>query len=221
MIPADIQSVPLFKGLSRNEVEKFINFTGTTFKSYPRGERILEAFAPNANLGIIITGEAQILTLDWLGNETVGHVIDSGALFGSVSAILGEDLIATSVRLTTEATVMWIPYRSLLIAGPNLGRTHGIVMKNLLETFSRKNVLMMQKVELLSQKTLRERVILYLIQREKRQESEWVKVPGRVQLAKELECNRSALTREISQMQNEGLVEVDGKLMKLNKEKIS
>ena len=221
MIPADIQNVPLFKGLARSEIEKFINFTGTTFKSYPRGERILEAFAPNANLGIIVTGEAQILSLDWLGNETVGHVIDSGALFGSVSAILGEDLIATSVRLTTEATVMWIPYRSLLIAGPNLGRTHGIVMKNLLETFSRKNVLMMQKVELLSQKTLRERVILYLIQREKRQESEWVKVPGRVQLAKELECNRSALTREISQMQNEGLVEVNGRTMKLNKDKIS
>ncbi|MBR3746462.1 MAG: Crp/Fnr family transcriptional regulator [Selenomonadaceae bacterium] len=221
MIPADVQTVPLFKGLSRVEIEKFVNFTGTTFKSYPRGERILEAFAPNANLGIIVTGEAQILSLDWLGNETVGHVIDSGALFGSVSAILGEDLIATSVRLTTESTVMWIPYRSLLIAGPTLGRTHGIVMKNLLETFSRKNVLMMQKVELLSQKTLRERVILYLIQREKRQESEWVKVPGRVQLAKELECNRSALTREISQMQNEGLVEVNGRTMKLNKDKIS
>lgn len=221
LIPADVQTVPLFKGLSRVEIEKFVNFTGTTFKSYPRGERILEAFAPNANLGIIVTGEAQILSLDWLGNETVGHVIDSGALFGSVSAILGEDLIATSVRLTTESTVMWIPYRSLLIAGPTLGRTHGIVMKNLLETFSRKNVLMMQKVELLSQKTLRERVILYLIQREKRQQSEWIKVPGRVQFAKELECNRSALTREISHMETEGLLEVNGRLMKLNKDKIS
>ena len=221
MIPADFQNVPLFKGLSQPEVEKFVKFTGTTFKNYPRGERILEAFAPNANIGIIVTGEAQILSLDWLGNENVGHVIESGAMFGTVSAILGEDLIATSVRLTTEATIMWIPYRSLLIAGPKLGRTHGIVMKNLLETFSRKNVLMMQKVELLSQKTLRERVILYLIQREKRQQSEWVKVPGRVQLAKELECNRSALTREISQMQTDGIVEVDGKLMRLHKEKIS
>ena len=221
MIPADVQNVPLFKGLSRSEIEKFVNFTGTTFKNYPRGERILEAFAPNANLGIIVTGEAQILSLDWLGNETVGHVIDSGAIFGSVSAILGEDLIATSVRLTTDSTIMWIPYRSLLIAGPILGRTHGVVMKNLLEAFSRKNVLMMQKVELLSQKTLRERVILYLIQREKRQMSDWVKVPGRVQFAKELECNRSALTREIAQMQSKGLVEVDGRRMKLNKDNIT
>jgi len=221
LIPADVHTVPLFKGLTTLEVEKFIKSTGTTFKSYPRGERILEAFAPNANIGVIVSGEAQILSLDWLGNETVGHTIDSGAIFGTVSAILGEDVIATSVRLTTDSLIMWIPYRSLLISSPQLGRIHGVVMRNLLEAFSRKNVLMMQKVELLSQKTLRERVILYLIQREKRQQSDWVKVPGRVQFAKELECNRSALTREIAQMQSKGLVEVDGRRMKLNKDNIT
>ena len=218
MTGEELQGVPLFKDLLPDEIEKFMKFTGTTIKRYHRGERVLEAFVPNANIGIIVSGEAQILSLDRLGNETVGHTLESGAMFGTVSAILGEDLIAASVQLTTDAVIMWLPYRSLLIAGPKLGRMHGIVMKNLLETFSRKNVLMMQKVELLSQKTLRERVILYLMQRERRQQSEYVKVPGRVQLAKELECNRSALTREISQMQAEGLVECGERCMKLNKE---
>ena len=220
MTGAELQGVPLFKDLLPNEIETFVKFTGTTVKRYPRGERVLEAFAPNANIGIIVSGEAQILSLDRLGNETVGHSIESGAMFGTISAILSEDLVATSVQLTTDATIMWIPYRSLLIAGPALGRIHGIVMKNLLETFSRKNVLMMQKVELLSQRNLRERVILYLLQREHRQKTEFVKVPRRVQFAKELECNRSALTREIVQMQAEGLIECDGNWMRLNKEMI-
>ena len=217
----DLQDVPLFKDLRPKEIELFMKFTGTTVKQYPRGERVLEAFLPNANIGVIVSGEAQILSLDRLGNETVGHSLDSGAMFGTVSAILGEDLIATSVQLITDAVILWVPYRALLIAGPKLGRMHGIVMKNLLETFSRKNVLMMQKVELLSQKNLRERIILYLLQRERRQQSERVKVPGRVQLAKELECNRSSLTREISLMQADGLVEVGDKWMRLNKDKLS
>ncbi|MBQ3434160.1 MAG: Crp/Fnr family transcriptional regulator [Selenomonadaceae bacterium] len=220
MTGEELRGVPLFKDLLPDEIEKFVKFTGTTVKRYPRGERVLEAFAPHANIGIIVSGEAQILSLDRLGNETVGHSIESGAMFGTVSAILGEDLIATSVQLTTEAVILWVPYRSLLIAGPKLGRMHGIVMKNLLETFSRKNVLMMQKVELLSQKTLRERMILYLLQRERRQGSERVRVPGRVQLAKELECNRSALTREIAQMQADGLVECGERWMRLNKDMI-
>ena len=220
MTGAELQSVPLFKDLLPEEIEIFVKFTGTTVKRYPRGERVLEAFAPNANIGIIVSGEAQLLALDRLGNESVGHVLESGSMFGTISAILGEDLIATSVQLTTDAVIMWLPYRSLLIAGPKLGRMHGIVMKNLLETFSRKNVLTIQKVELLSQKTLRERVILYLLQRERRQQSERVRVPGRVQLAKELECNRSALTREIAQMQADGLVECGERWMRLNKDKI-
>ena len=220
MTGKDLQNVPLFKDLLPPEIEKFMKFTGTTVKSYPRGERVLEAFAPNANIGVIVSGEAQILSLDRLGNESVGHALESGAMFGTVSAILGEDLVATSVQLTTDATIMWIPYRSLLIAGPALGRIHGIVMKNFLETFSRKNVLMMQKVELLSQKNLREKIILYLLQRERRQETEFVRVPRRVQFAKELECNRSALTREIAQMQADGLVECGDGWMRLNKDKL-
>ena len=63
-------------------------------------------------------------------------------------------------------------------------------------------------------------MILYLLQRERRQNSERVRVPGRVQLARELECNRSALTREISRMQEEGLVECGERWMQLNKEKL-
>ena len=220
IIEVDLQSVPLFKDLLPAEIERFMHFTGATIKRYKRGERVLEAFAPNANIGVIVSGEAQILSLDRLGNETVGHTLESGAIFGTVSAILGEDLIAVSVQLTTDAVIMWLPYRALLVAGPKFGRMHGIVMKNLLETFSRKNVLMMQKVELLSQKTLRERMILYLLQRERRQNSECVRVPGRVQLAKEPECNRSALTREISRMEGEGLVTCGERWMRLNKENL-
>lgn len=212
-----LQNLQLFKGLSAEEIEKFITSTGTTIKKYKRGERILEAFAKNSNIGILITGEAQILAMDWLGNESIGHNLDPGAMFGTTSAILSEDEIGTSIELTKDAQVLWIPYKSLLTAGPKLGRIHGIVMKNFLEAFSVKNVLMMQKIEILSQKTLRERIILYLIQQERRQQTEKIQVPKRLQLAKELECNRSALTREISQMQKENLISVEGNFIKLNK----
>ena len=80
--------------------------------------------------------------------------------------------------------------------------------------------MMMEKIELLSQKTLRERLILYLLQREGRYQREQVKVPGRVQLAKEIECNRSALTREIAAMKTEGMLTVGEDWLQLNKDKI-
>lgn len=93
-------------------------------------------------------------------------------------------------------------------------------MRNLLVAFSRKNVLMMQKLEVLSQKTLRERLILYLLQRARHQRTMQVRVPGRVQLAKELECNRSALTREIGLMKEQGILACGPDWMQLNEERI-
>lgn len=113
-----------------------------------------------------------------------------------------------------------MPYTSLIVAGPKLGRVHGIVMRNLLRAFCRKNVLMMQKLEVLSQKTLRERLILYLLQQAGRQKTDCVKVPGRVQLAKELECNRSALTREIGLMKEKGLLECGPDWMRLDEARL-
>lgn len=216
-----LDKLPLFKDLSINEVELFVKETGSAVKSYDSGTRILKAYESNNKIGVIIKGEAQVVSEDRIGNEVIGHRIQRGAIIGSASAILATEGNFASVDTLTDVTVLWIPYRSLISVGVRLGRIHGVVMKNFLEAFCRKNILMMQKIELLSQKSLRERVILYLLNREKLQQSSNVQVPGRVQMAKELECNRSALTREIRQMQNEGIVICDDtKHMRLDKTKI-
>ena len=215
-----LNKLPLFKDLSLDEVEIFVKETSSAVKNYEGGTRILKAYESNNKIGVIVKGEAQVVSEDRMGNEVIGHRLQRGAIIGSTSAILATDGNFASVDTLTEVTVLWIPYKSLIGVGVRLGRIHGVVMKNFLETFCWKNILMMQKIELLSQKSLRERVILYLLNREKLQQSSNVQVPGRVQLAKELECNRSALTREIRRMQNEGILICDAKCMRLDKTKI-
>lgn len=209
----DMQELPLFHELTPAEIERFLLSTEAQVKRYGKGARILEAYQPNAQIGVMVEGAAQVVAEDRFGNETVGHTLHRGDMMGSSSAILPQVRCNTSVEALSNVLVLWVAYRSLLVAGPRLGRIHGIVMKNLLEAFCRKNVLMMQKIELLSKKTLRERLILYLLQ-----QRECVEVPGRIQLAKELECNRSALTREIGAMQAAGLLSCGADWMLLHEE---
>lgn len=206
----DLQELPLFEGLKADEVEQFIQATGAKVKRYGKEVRILKAYETNSRIGIIVEGEALVIAEDRFGNETVGHRLERGALFGST----------TAVEAVSDVLVLWVPYTALIVAGPRLGRIHGIVMRNLLRAFCRKNVLMMQKLEVLSQKTLRERLILYLLQQAGRQKTDCVKVPGRVQLAKELECNRSALTREIGLMKEKGLLECGPDWMRLDEARL-
>ena len=216
----DLTEISFFKGLTAEEIDKFIKATRAKIKFYGKGTRVIEAFVPNSNIGVLLEGTAQIISSDRFGNESVGHGLGQGSMLGVTSAILGEVAAADSIELITEASVLWIPYNALLISGSKLGKIHGTVMKNFLETFSRRNFLMMQKINLLSQKTIREKIIVYLMQGEKNQSTDKVKVPGRVQFAKELECNRSALTREISQMQSDGLIDFGKNWIRLNKDKI-
>ena len=210
----------IFSGLSQGEILEFIEHTATVPRHYEKKERLLEAYEENDQLGVIVQGRAQILTEDWLGNQNVGHSLEKGALVGVTSAILSSEYSGSAVEAITEMDVLWIPYRSLLISGPKLGRIHGIVMKHILEALARKNYLMVERLELLSKKSLRERIVIYLLQREKRQNREQVAVPGRVQLAKELDCNRSALTREIGLMQEEGLLETGPDWLRLIKSRV-
>ncbi len=210
----------IFSGLSQGEILEFIEHTAAVPRHYEKKERLLEAYEENDQLGVIVQGRAQILTEDWLGNQNVGHSLEKGALVGVTSAILSSEYSGSAVEAITEMDVLWIPYRSLLISGPKLGRIHGIVMKHILEALARKNYLMVERLELLSKKSLRERIVIYLLQREKRQNREQVAVPGRVQLAKELDCNRSALTREIGLMQEEGLLEIGPDWLRLIKSRV-
>ena len=220
MTDCHLEELSIFAGLKPEEVQSFVRHTAAVVKQYGRKDRLLEAYEENDQLGIIVQGTAQILTEDWLGNENVGHRLERGALVGVNSAILSAECSGSAVEAITPMQVIWIPYRALLVSGPRLGRIHGIVMKHILEALARKNLLMVEKMEVLSKKSLRERIIIYLLQREKRQKNEQVAVPGRVQLAKELDCNRSALTREIGLMQEEGLLETGPDWLRLIKSRV-
>lgn len=148
----DMQELPLFHELTSAEIERFLLSTEAQVKRYGKGAHILEAYQSNAQIGVMVEGVAQVVAEDRFGNETVGHTLHRGDMMGSSSAILPQVRCNTSVEALSNVLVLWVAYRSLLVAGPRLGRIHGIVMKNLLETFCRKNVLMMQKIEVLSKR---------------------------------------------------------------------
>ena len=219
-IDLGLQELPFFAGLQAEEVEQFLPAVHAEIRRCRKGDRLLRAYEKNDKIGIIAEGEALVVAEDRFGNESVGHRLERGALFGCTTAVLPGYSSPTAIEAVTDMLVLQIPYLALIVAGPKLGRIHGIVMRNLLAALCRKNVLMVQKLELISQKTLRERLILYLLHKGGACEDGCVPVPGRVQLAKELECNRSALTREIGQMKEEGLLVTGSGWMRLAEEKL-
>ena len=203
---SDLLDLPLFRNVSAAEVEQFIDFTGATIARVSKGACILEVYEESQNIGVIVEGEAQVLSEDCFGNENVSHNLERGDMLVSTAAFMPHNSNEMAIIALTTVQVLWIPYMALMMSGKKLGETHGRIMKNILEALYRTNILMGQKINILSQKKLRERLTLYLLYRQHRQGNTKVQVPGRVKMAQELECNRSALTREISAMEYEGML---------------
>jgi len=216
-ISLEAKRLPIFDGLVQKDIDVFNEAIGARIQTYKKGDRILRAYEENRYIGILVDGRAQVVSEDRLGNEALGHTLDKGAIFGCPSAVLGEEYNCISVDAVKDTTVLLLPYKNLLTRGIHTGHVHGIVMQNFLKILSRKMVLMMRKVEVLSQKSVRERLTVYLLHEEEQQRRNDPRVPGRGQLAKYLECNRSALTREISHMKEEGLLACEDDWMSLLK----
>jgi len=110
--------------------------------------------------------------------------------------------------------VLFIDLEMIYAAADNTP-IRNILARNLIKSLAKKNLILNQKVRILSQKSLRDRIFIYLRTLPK-DKNGYVRIPfTQTALAEYLGVNRSALSRELGRMQNEGLLVIDGKKIKI------
>jgi CRP-like cAMP-binding protein len=81
------------------------------------------------------------------------------------------------------------------------------LIKNMLYILAEKNIILTKKMEHLSRRTTREKLLSFLSNQAVMTKNNMLKIPfNRQELADYLCVDRSALSRELSLMQNEGLI---------------
>ena len=74
----------------------------------------------------------------------------------------------------------------------------------------------MEKIEITSKKTLREKILCYLNIESQKQGTKTFQSPlGRVEMAEYLCADRSALTRELNNMRKEGIIQFEKNIFSL------
>ena len=195
-----LQSTTLFSGLSAEELQALLTRLGAVERSFGRGEVLVLAGAPSRRVGVVLSGELEAYRP---GPE--GARVEPGGVFGDV---LGGSSLASPVTVlaATACEVLLVPYEQLLLSDGS--PAHQRVLQNLVRTISDKYFLLSRRVDLLVLKSLRAKVCAYLLNESERAGSLTFSIPfSRVQLADYLNCDRSALSRELSLMQKDGLLD--------------
>lgn len=202
-----LSSLAVFYGIREEELPAMLDCLGSFQKSYQKGESILLESNEVRNVGVVLSGTVHMVKEDAEGYQTLLVTTKEGELFGE-SFSCGSCLDArVSFFAATPCTVLFLPFYKIIHSCKMSCVFHHRLIENMVRLIGDKNVQLMQKIEVISKKTLREKIMAYLYNQSVEQQSRSFMIPlGRLELAEYLCADRSALTRELSCMERDGLI---------------
>lgn len=197
----------LFQGVAEEELPELYRVLGAKSHPYPRGAAILRAGDPAGAVGVVLSGSVQVQLEDFWGNRSILTQLGPGEIFGEVFSCAQVDRMPISVEAAESAEVLLVDYRQVLAAGDGGGRYQALLTRNMMRILAQKNLILAGKIEHLTKRTIREKVLSYLSDQAVRQGSSLIEIPfDRQGLADYLAVDRSALSRELGRMSRQGLL---------------
>jgi CRP/FNR family transcriptional regulator, dissimilatory nitrate respiration regulator len=204
IIDAAAKSV-LFAGLGRCEIERLIEEFAPAVKHFEKGEIIVLEGDDVSAMGLIVGGCAQAVKTNAAGDTLTAARLKIGDIFGDMLAASAHAKSPVTVQAESACTVAFIKYASLF----EPKQTPRVdVLKNMLQNMSDKYFLQEQRVSVLAEKNLKNRITRFLRYEARAQGTSAISVPPRAQLAATLACDRAAMCRVLGEMQKSGEIEL-------------
>ena len=210
-----MRSTSLLRGLSDAELDTLMTCFAPRVRRYAKGELLLMAGYETKDVGIILEGEITATKPMPDGTPITMARMGQGGVFADVLAG-GRSKSPVNVTAAVPCLVLYLPYDGMLRPSGELSAAHWKLLQNWLETISDKYFALDRRLELICCRSLRGRICMWLLeQRERCGADTFTITMTRAELAAYLNCDRSALSRELSRMQEDGLIELFRSTFKL------
>lgn len=202
-----LNKIPLFSGLTENEIRELLNQQNTRKRIFEKGETVLYEGESVREIGIVLSGRVIIELSDAWGNNSVISGVEKGGAFAEAYACVPDSLMLQHVTAYEKSEILFIDIRALLETDGVKNKAQLKLLKNLLTVCASKNLKLSSRMLNITPKTIRARLMSYLSECVKTSGSYKFEIPyDRRQLADYLGTDRSALSAELSKMQKDGLL---------------
>lgn len=197
----------LFRGLSRQECLSMLSCLDPVVKTYEKGEYILSGGEAIHAACLTMEGNVHLTREDAWGNRHLIGFAGKGELFGESYACLPQIPLTVNAVAAEPCKIAFLDIGRVFHTCSRSCIIHQKLIENFLSVLAGKNLTLMEKIDHISQKTTREKVMAYLSLEAMKQQSNSFAIPfNRQQLADYLCVERSALSAELGKMQREGLI---------------
>ena len=206
-----IKKSPLFAGIDDNDqLQAMLGCLTMRQRVYAKDEFILRAGSIADSVGIVLLGGVYVIQEDFWGDRAILAHVGPGGVFGEAFSCTEVQSLPVSVQAAEKSEIMMIDCRKITMVCTSACAFHTRLIRNMLQILAENNILLTRKMEYLSKRTTREKLLSFLSAQAALSNNSRMELPyNRQELADYLCVNRSALSRELSLMQKEGLIRYD------------
>ena len=207
-----LKNCPLFYGIREENLFTMLSCLGARVESFDKKYTVFAEGSPARYIGIVLSGSAQIVQIDYYGNRSILSHMKESDVFAEAFACAELPSLPISVVANEPSEIMLIECEHILHTCTNNCGFHQQLIFNLMKDLATKTILFHQRIEITSKRTTREKLLAYLAIEAKLANSDQFEIPfNRQELADYLEVDRSGLSVEISKMIKEGIIKSERK----------
>ncbi|MEG1255336.1 Crp/Fnr family transcriptional regulator [Clostridium sp.] len=202
----------LFKGLSSEDLVKIFASIKYHINSYNKGEIIAHEEDPCNSIGLLISGNVEIQRIYSSGKYIVLSKLNEGDVFGEAIIFSKQKNYPATVIALNKCEILYVNKNEIL----ELFSREEKILENFLELLSNKILMMNSKIKNLSLKSIKHRVINYILIKMKNQQSKIIKLDeSKENIAAAIGIPRPSLSRELINLRDLGYIEFDRTSIKI------
>lgn len=209
-----VKDNPLFQGIAFSDFEPMLTCLSAKTACYEKNEVILLSGNTINFVGLILSGSVRIIKEDADGRIAILTVLAASEVFGEVFACAGIDHSPVTIQAAEKTKILLINYRRIIRSCSAACPFHAKLIENMLKLVAVNNLILNQKIEILSKKTTRAKLLSYFDSQ--RGAAKKFTLPfNREELAHYLCVDRSAMSKELCKMRDEGLIKFQKNIIEM------
>jgi CRP-like cAMP-binding protein len=204
----ELSRMKLFAGIEPGELAELLRCVSARQAGYARDEFIVEEGEHVSEFGVVLAGHGRSVNWDASGKMVIITLLEKGSEFGVLLAARQEQISSVFVQAADDISVLLIPYDKLVARCERACPRHERLLRNYIAAVAEKGLELHERLSCLLKPTVRDKIMNYLRKMSRERQSLIFDIPlNRNTMAEYLNVERSALSRELSSMKREGLID--------------
>lgn len=197
----------LFNGIEGDNLKSILSCLSAKTSVFKKDEFIYMTGENVCFIGILLKGQLVVLKEDENGNMNILSEVSPSDMFGEALACAEIEISSVTVQAVEDSEILLIDYKKIIKTCPSACTFHTLLIENMLKILAKKTIMLKQKMEIISKRTIREKLMAFFAIQKNISNSNVFLIPyNREQLSNYLYVDRSAMSRELSKMRDEGLI---------------